>query len=160
MKVDSSLMKQQSTPSYNTSTCGTLVLADTVVCRCTSLGSFSAVFVSSANASQITRFYDKMLFIDLKSQKKLISCLGSLFMIGVMGILGLIMLMLLAQQKDVTRRETVIMEYIKFLVLWKMKIENQENDLVIMKEEIQLMEELKRIYDERVSKKAVFINMM
>lgn len=124
------------------------------------MGAFSAVFISSSNSSQVTRFFDKELFIDLKSQKKIFSSLGSLFMIGILGLLFLMLLAVLAKHPDVLRRQTVVMEYIKFLVLWKMKIENQENDLVIMKEEIQLMEELKRIYNDRVSKKAVFINMM
>lgn len=116
--------------------------------------------MSAANSSQVTRFFDKELFIDLKSAKKVFSSLGSLFMLGILGLLFLMLLAVLAKHPDVLRRQIVVMEYIKFLVLWKMKIENQENDLVIMKEEIQLMEELKRIYNERVSKKAVFINMM
>lgn len=118
------------------------------------------MFVSSSNGSQITRYFDKQLFIDLKSSKRVLSSLGSLFMLGVLGLLFLLLLVVLGAHSDVMKRQTVIMEYIKFLVLWKMKIENQENDLVIMKEEIQLMEELKRIYNDRVSKKAVYINMM
>ncbi len=107
-----------------------------------------------------SRFYDKKLFLDLKSKKVYYKSMGFLFMLLVTGTFLLLLAKVLVSLKDVMRRKTTIFEYIKFLVLWRMKIENQENDLIIMKEEMEMLNELRELYRKRAKEKQAIINMM
>lgn len=131
-----------------------------MTCRCKSSGTFSLVNINPDKIALNTRFYDRKLFLDLKSKKVWYKNLGFLFMWVVTGVLLLFLAKALISMKDVLRRKLTIYEYLKFLVLWKMKIENQDNDLVIMKEEMDMLNELRDLYNKRALEKKAALRML
>ena len=131
-----------------------------MTCRCKSSGTFSLVNINPDKIALNTRFYDRKLFLDLKSKKIWYKNLGFLFMWVVSGVLLLFLGKALISMKDVLRRKLTIYEYLKFLVLWKMKIENQDNDLVIMKEEMDMLNELRDLYNKRALEKKAALRML
>ena len=147
-------------PSYNFSKCGISINEEGVICRCKGTGTFSLVYVKQGVVPINSRFYDKKLFLDLKSKKVYYRSMGFFFMVFVTGLFLLLLAKVLASLKDVMRRKTTIFEYIKFLVMWKMKIENQENDLIIMKEEMEMLNELRALYRKRAKEKQAIVNAM
>ena len=147
-------------PSYNLSKCGISINQDDVICRCKGTGTFSLIYIKQGVVPINSRFYDKKLFLDLKSKKVYYKSMGFLFMVLLTGFFMILLGKVLASIKDVMRRKVTIFEYIKFLVLWRMKIENQENDLIIMKEEMEMLNELRALYRQRAKEKQAIVNMM
>lgn len=145
---------QEFTPSLNKAGCVSRFQNNQLFCRCNHLSLFSARLNHVTKySSLLSRMKDINTSVDFKIARSYFETIAFKVLFPLICLhFGLILLCYTKFSKDINFRRRTILEYIKFLLLWRKRKDVFEGDITSLKEKIEEMK-LKRIaYFQSVSK--------
>lgn len=148
---------QEYIPTLNKDGCSSRFQNNQLYCRCNHLSLFSAkLSYVTKYASLLSRMKDINTSVDFKIKRTFFQTIAFQILFPMVCVhFGLILLCYVKYSKDIEFRRRTILEYIKFLLLWRKRKDVFEGDITSLKEKIEEMK-LKRIaYFQSVSKERV-----